>query len=40
MQESTFKRTTRDERQEECRVKWVKNKCRGTVVASTGFGCF
>ena len=38
MQESTFKRTTRDERQEECRVKWVKNKCNGTIVASTGFG--
>lgn len=29
---------TRDERQEECRVKWIKNKCRGTIVASTGFG--
>ena len=38
MQESTFKRTTRDERQEECRVKWIKNKCKGTIVASTGFG--
>ena len=38
MQESSFKRTTRDERQEECRVKWVKNKCNGTIVASTGFG--
>ena len=38
MQESSFKRTTRDERQEECRVKWIKNKCNGTIVASTGFG--
>ena len=38
MQESTFKRTTRDERQEECRVKWIKNKCRGTIVGATGFG--
>ena len=38
MQESSFKRTTRDERQEKCRVKWVKNKCKGTIVASTGFG--
>lgn len=38
MQESSFKKTTRDERQEKCRVKWVKNKCKGTIVASTGFG--
>ena len=29
---------TRDERQEQCRVRWIKNKCRGTIVASTGFG--
>lgn len=33
---TTFK--SRDERQEECRVKWVKNKCRGIVVAPTGVG--
>lgn len=38
MQESTFKRTTRDERQEECRVKWIKNKCKGTIVMPTGVG--
>lgn len=38
MQETLFKTLTRDERQEECRVKWIKNKCCGTVVASTGFG--
>lgn len=29
---------TRDERQEICRVKWIKNKCRGTIEACTGFG--
>lgn len=28
---------TRDERQEQCRVKWIKNKCRATIVATTGF---
>lgn len=33
---TTFK--SRDERQEECRVKWIKNKCRGIVVAPTGVG--
>lgn len=38
MQNSLFKTITRDERQEEARVKWIKNKCRGTLVASTGFG--
>lgn len=29
---------TRDERQEICRVKWIKNKCRGTIVQPTGCG--
>ena len=29
---------TRDERQEICRVKWIKNKCRGTIVQPTGAG--
>ena len=29
---------TRDERQEICRVKWVKSKCRGTIVQPTGCG--
>lgn len=38
MQQNLFKPITRDERQEECRVKWIKNKCKGTIVASTGFG--
>lgn len=33
-----FHRITRDERQEECRKKWIQNKCVGTIVASTGFG--
>jgi hypothetical protein len=33
-----FHKITRDERQEECRKKWIQNKCVGTVVASTGFG--
>lgn len=38
MQEPIFKKVSRDERQEECRKKWILNKCRGTIVASTGFG--
>lgn len=29
---------TRDERQEEFRKKWIKNKCKGSIVACTGFG--
>lgn len=29
---------TRDERQEISRVKWIKNKCKGCVVAPTGVG--
>ena len=36
MQES--KKTSRDERQEICRVKWIKNKCKGTLVQPTGCG--
>lgn len=31
-------KVSRDERQEESRLKWIKNKCRGTVEACTGFG--
>ena len=38
MQQTLFKPITRDERQEECRVKWIKNGCKGTITASTGFG--
>ena len=38
MQEPIFKKVSRDERQEECRKKWILNKCCGTIVASTGFG--
>lgn len=38
MPEYIFKKVTRDERQEECRRKWILNKCKGTIVASTGFG--
>jgi superfamily II DNA or RNA helicase len=38
MQLSLFKPISRDERQEECRVKWIKNKCKGTITAATGFG--
>lgn len=30
--------TTRDERQEQCRIKWIKNKCCGTLVQPTGAG--
>ena len=29
---------TRDERQEISRVKWIKNKCKGTIVMPTGVG--
>ena len=29
---------TRDERQEICRTKWIKSKCRGTIVQPTGCG--
>lgn len=38
MQQTLFKQQTRDERQEECRVKWIKSGGKGTIVASTGFG--
>lgn len=30
--------TSRDEKQEECRKKWIKNKCIGTLVQPTGCG--
>ena len=30
--------TSRDERQELARVKWIKNKCKGTWVFPTGLG--
>lgn len=33
-----FPMVSRDERQEECRQKWVKNKCCGIIEAATGFG--
>lgn len=33
-----FKPVDRTTRQEECRKKWIKNKCVGTIVAATGFG--
>lgn len=29
---------TRTERQEQCRVSWIKNKCCGTIIAPTGVG--
>lgn len=38
MQESLFKPISRDERQEEARVKWIKSKCKGTFVQPTGCG--
>jgi superfamily II DNA or RNA helicase len=38
MQESLFKILSRDERQEEGRIKWIKNKCVGTLVYPTGTG--
>lgn len=37
MQESLFKPVTRDERQEEAKQKWIKNKGKGTIEACTGF---
>jgi len=33
-----FKAVDRTARQEECRRKWIKNKCVGTIVGATGFG--
>lgn len=33
-----FNLVNRDERQEQIRVNWIKNKCRGTLVSPTGFG--
>ena len=33
-----FNKISRDERQEIARQTWIKNKCCGTLVASTGFG--
>jgi hypothetical protein len=38
MQQTLFKIISRDDRQEESRIKWIKNKCCGTLVACTGFG--
>ena len=29
---------SKDERQEEARVKWIKNKCKGCLVFPTGVG--
>lgn len=37
-QPSLFKTITRDERQEESRVNWIKSKCKGTIEACTGYG--
>lgn len=33
-----FKAVDRTTRQEECRKKWINNKCCGTIVGATGFG--
>ena len=33
-----FGRVSRDERQEQSRVTWIKNKCKGTLVMPTGLG--
>lgn len=33
-----FGKVSRDERQEQCRVTWIKNKCKGSIQACTGFG--
>lgn len=31
-------KSDRDERQEESRIKWIKNRCNGVFVYPTGFG--
>lgn len=33
-----YVKKSRDERQEECRKKWILNKCKGVIEAATGFG--
>lgn len=38
MPECLFKKVSRDERQEECRRKWILNKCKGSLVQPTGCG--
>lgn len=38
MQQIITKKVSRDERQEEARIKWFKNKCKGTFEFATGFG--
>lgn len=38
MQQTLFKILSRDERQEEGRVKWIKSKCRGCLEYPTGTG--
>ena len=32
------RQVSRDERQEEAKLKWIKNKCKGTLVQPTGCG--
>lgn len=39
-QPSLFKTVTRDERQEESRLNWIKSKCKGTIEACTGYGFY
>ena len=38
MQQTLFKQITRDERQEEGRIKWIKSGCKGCWVYPTGTG--
>lgn len=38
MEQTLFKTSTRDERQEEARIKWIKNRCKGCWVFPTGTG--
>lgn len=38
MPSTCIKNITRDQRQEAARIKWIKNKCRGTFEFATGFG--
>ena len=35
-----FTPLTRTQRQKESLRCWIQNKCKGAIVATTGFGCF
>jgi hypothetical protein len=37
---SLFEPLDRTGRQKECLKAWINAKCKGSIVATTGFGCF